>query len=134
MTMPGLPEAVFLQAVDELVKIDSARIPKGNGSLYLPPFMFATEVFIDVRPSDKYLFILIASSVGWHFKGGEKPVTVWLTDRYTRAAEAGTGGAKCGGNYAAGPLAQAEAMKNGCDQGNQRGDIDDEFAWVRRIS
>jgi len=116
MTMPELPEAVFLQAVDELVKIDSAWIPKGDGSLYLRPFMFATEAFLGVRPSHEYLFILIASSVGYYFKGGERPVTVWLTDRYTRAAEGGTGAAKCGGNYAASLLAQAEAMENGCDQ------------------
>jgi branched-chain amino acid aminotransferase len=116
MTMPYLPEAVFLQAVEELVKIDSVWIPKGDGSLYLRPFMFATEAFLGVRPSHEYLFILIASSVGSYFKGGEKPVTVWLTDRYTRAAEGGTGAAKCGGNYAASLLAQAEAMENGCDQ------------------
>ncbi|MBR1218190.1 branched-chain amino acid aminotransferase [Bradyrhizobium sp. U87765 SZCCT0131] len=116
MAMPELPEAMFLQAVDELVKIDSAWIPKGDGSLYLRPFMFATEAFLGVRPSYEYLFILIASSVGSYFKGGEKPVTVWLTDRYTRAAEGGTGAAKCGGNYASSLLAQAEAMENGCDQ------------------
>jgi branched-chain amino acid aminotransferase len=111
MTMPDLPEAMFLQGADELVKIDSAWIPKGDGSLYLRPFMFATEAFLGVRPSCEYLFILIASSVGSYFKGGEKPVTVWLTDRYTRAAEGGTGAAKCGGNYAASLLAEAEAMK-----------------------
>src|SRR6201997_2801884 len=116
MAMPDLPEAVFLQAVDELVKIDSAWIPKGDGSLYLRPFMFATEAFLGVRPSHEYLFMMIASSVGSYFKGGEKPVTVWLSDRYTRAAEGGTGAAKCGGNYAASLLAQAEAIEHGCDQ------------------
>src|SRR6201987_1913618 len=116
MAMPDLPEAVFLQAVDELVKIDSAWIPKGDGSLYLRPFMFATEAFLGVRPSHEYLFMLIASSVGSSFKGGEKPVTVCLSDRYTRAAEGGTGAAKCGGNYAASLLAQAEEIEHGCDQ------------------
>src|SRR5581483_7586027 len=116
MAMPDLPEAVFLQAVDELVKIDSAWIPKGDGSLYLRPFMFATEAFLGVRPSHEYLFVLIASSVGAYFKGGEKPVTVWLSDNYTRAAEGGTGAVKCGGNYAASLLAQAEAIEHGCDQ------------------
>lgn len=116
MAMPELPEALFLQAVDELVKIDSAWTPKGDGSLYLRPFMIATEAFLGVRPSHEYLFILIASSVGAYFKGGAKPVTVWLTDRYTRAAEGGTGAAKCGGNYAASLLAQAEAIEKGCDQ------------------
>lgn len=116
MAMPEMPEATFLQAVDELVKIDSAWIPKGDGALYLRPFMFATEAFLGVRPAHEYLFMVIASSVGSYFKGGEKPVTVWLSDRYTRAAEGGTGAAKCGGNYAASLLAQAEAIENGCDQ------------------
>jgi branched-chain amino acid aminotransferase len=116
MAMPALPEALFLQAVEELVKIDAEWIPKGDGALYLRPFMIATEAFLGVRPSHEYLFVLIASSVGSYFKGGEKPVTVWLTDRYTRAAEGGTGAAKCGGNYAASLLAQAEALENGCDQ------------------
>lgn len=116
MAMPELPEALFLQAVEELVKIDSAWIPKGEGSLYLRPFMFATEAFLGVRPAHEYLFMLIASSVGPYFKGGEKPVTVWLSDRYIRAAEGGTGAVKCGGNYAASLLAQAEAIEHGCDQ------------------
>jgi branched-chain amino acid aminotransferase len=116
MAMPQLPESVFLQAVDELVKIDSAWIPGDEGSLYLRPFMFATEAFLGVRPSHEYLFILIASSVGSYFKGGAKAVTVWLSDRYTRAAEGGTGAVKCGGNYAASLLAQAEAIEAGCDQ------------------
>jgi branched-chain amino acid aminotransferase len=116
LAMPELPESVFLQAVDELVKIDSAWIPGGEGSLYLRPFMFATEAFLGVRPSHEYLFVLIASSVGSYFKGGAKAVTVWLSDRYTRSAEGGTGAVKCGGNYAASLLAQAEAIEHGCDQ------------------
>ena len=116
LAMPVLPEALFLQAIEELVKIDAAWIPGGEGSLYLRPFMFATEAFLGVRPSHECLFVLIASSVGSYFKGGAKAVTVWLSDRYTRAAEGGTGAAKCGGNYAASLLAQAEAMEHGCDQ------------------
>jgi branched-chain amino acid aminotransferase len=88
LAMPQLPESVFLQAVDELVKIESAWIPGGEGSLYLRPFMFATEAFLGVRPSYEYLFVLIASSVGAYFKGGAKAVNVWLSDRYTRSAEA----------------------------------------------
>jgi branched-chain amino acid aminotransferase len=116
MGMPSLPEDVFLEAVDELVTIDAAWIPQGDGSLYLRPFMFATEAFLGVRPSHEYLFILIASSVGSYFKGGEKPVTVWVSDRYTRSSEGGTGAVKCGGNYAASLAAQAEAIEQGCDQ------------------
>lgn len=116
LAMPELPESLFLQAIDELVKVDSDWIPDGDGSLYLRPFLFATEAFLGVRPSYEYLFVLIASSVGAYFKGGEKPVSVWLSDAYTRAAVGGTGAAKCGGNYAASLLAQAEAIKHGCDQ------------------
>jgi len=116
LAMPVLPESAFLQAVDELVKIDAAWIPGDEGSLYLRPFMFATEAFLGVRPSHEYLFVLIASSVGSYFKGGAKAVTVWLSDRYTRSAEGGTGAVKCGGNYAASLLAQAEAIEHGCDQ------------------
>ncbi|TMJ06195.1 MAG: branched-chain amino acid aminotransferase [Alphaproteobacteria bacterium] len=117
MAMPELPEALFLQAIEELVTIDAAWIPDGEGSsLYLRPFMVATEAFLGVRPSHECLFVLIASSVGSYFKGGAKAVTVWLSDRYTRAAEGGTGAAKCGGNYAASLLAQAEAIEQGCDQ------------------
>jgi branched-chain amino acid aminotransferase len=116
LAMPAMPEALFLQAIEELLKVDAAWIPGGDGSLYLRPFMFATEAFLGVRPSHECLFVLIASSVGSYFKGGAKAVTVWLSDRYTRAAEGGTGAAKCGGNYAASLLAQAEAIEHGCDQ------------------
>jgi branched-chain amino acid aminotransferase len=116
MALPELPEALFMQAIEELVKIDKAWIPDGEGSLYLRPFMIATEAFLGVRPAHECLFMLIASSVGSYFKGGAKAVTVWLSDRYTRAAEGGTGAAKCGGNYAASLLAQSEAIEQGCDQ------------------
>jgi branched-chain amino acid aminotransferase len=78
--------------------------------------LFATEAFLGVRPSAECLFMLIASSVGSYFKGGDKAVTVWLSEQYTRAAAGGTGAAKCGGNYAASLLAQAEAIEHGCDQ------------------
>jgi branched-chain amino acid aminotransferase len=116
LAMPVLPEAVFLQAIEELVKIDAEWIPGGEGSLYLRPFMFANEAFLGVRPSSEYLFVVIASPVGAYFKGGKKAVSVWLSDDYTRAATGGTGAAKCGGNYAASLIAQAEAIKHGCDQ------------------
>ena len=116
MAMAKLPEDVFIEAVEQLVRIDRAWIPGGEGSLYLRPFMFATEAFLGVRPAHECLFLLIASSVGSYFKGGAKAVTVWLSDRYTRAAEGGTGAAKCGGNYAASLLAHSEAIEQGCDQ------------------
>ncbi|RAK52407.1 branched-chain amino acid aminotransferase [Phenylobacterium deserti] len=116
MAMPALPEEVFLAAVEALVRIDADWIPSSEGSLYLRPFMMATEAFLGVRPAQEYVFCVIACPVGAYFKGGAKPVTVWATDEFSRAAPGGTGAAKCGGNYAASLLAQAEAIRNGCDQ------------------
>ena len=116
MAMPTLPEADFVAAVEALVEIDKDWIPQGEGSLYLRPFMFADEAFLGVRPSHKYIFCVIASPVGAYFKGGAKPVKVWVSSDYTRAAQGGTGAAKCGGNYAASLIAQAEASRQDCDQ------------------
>jgi len=116
LAMPMLPEADFLEAIDQLVNIDRDWIPDGDGSLYIRPFMFANEIFLGVKPSSEYLFIVIASSVGSYFKSGADAVSVWVSPDYTRAAPGGTGAAKCGGNYAASLIAQAEAHKHGCDQ------------------
>ena len=116
MAMPVLPEELFMGAVEALVKTDADWIPNGDGSLYLRPFMFASEAFLGVRPASEYIFCVIACPVGAYFKGGAKAVTVWAPDQYSRAAPGGTGAAKCGGNYAASLLAQAEAIENGCDQ------------------
>ncbi|RBP13756.1 branched-chain amino acid aminotransferase [Roseiarcus fermentans] len=116
LAMPALPEAAFLKSIEELIEADVAWVPGGDGSLYLRPFMFAAEPFLGVRPAAEYWYVVIASPVGAYFKGGKKAVTVWLSDDYTRAAPGGTGAAKCGGNYAASLVAQAEAMKHGCDQ------------------
>jgi branched-chain amino acid aminotransferase len=116
LAMPILPEDVFLEAVDQLVSIDREWIPGGDGSLYIRPYMFANEIFLGVKPSSNYLFIVIASSVGSYFKSGADAVSVWVSQEYTRAAPGGTGAAKCGGNYAASLLAQSEATRHGCDQ------------------
>jgi len=117
MAMPQIPPAMFLGAIEALVRTDADWIPTSEGSsLYLRPFMIATEAFLGVRPAHEYIFCVIACPVGAYFKGGAKPVTVWVSDAYTRAAPGGTGAAKCGGNYAASLVAQAEAIKNGCDQ------------------
>lgn len=116
MAMPELPEELFLGAIEALVRADADWIPTGDGSLYLRPFLIATEAFLGVRPAQEYVFCVIACPVGAYFKGGAKPVTVWVSDDYTRAAPGGTGAAKCGGNYAASLVAQAEAIQNGCDQ------------------
>jgi branched-chain amino acid aminotransferase len=98
------------------VKIDAVWIPGGEGSLYLRPFMFASETFLGVRPSNEYIFCVIASPAGAYFKGGKKAVTLWVSEHFTRAARGGTGAAKCGGNYAASLVAQKEAIRHGCDQ------------------
>ena len=116
LAMPPVPEDLFLAACEELVKLDRDWVPGGEGSLYLRPFQFASEIFLGVKPASEYLFVVIASPVGAYFKAGKKAVTVWLSDNYTRAAPGGTGAAKCGGNYAASLVAQAEAVRQGCDQ------------------
>jgi branched-chain amino acid aminotransferase len=116
MAMAQIPESVFIEAVEQLVRIDRDWIPGGEGSLYLRPFMIASEVFLGVKPSAEYIFAVIASPVGSYFKGGPAPVSIWVSENYTRAAIGGTGAVKCGGNYAASLRAQAEAMERGCDQ------------------
>lgn len=116
MAMPELPEAIFIDAVETLVRADVDWVPQGDGSFYLRPFMFASETFLGVRPASEYIFCVIGSTVGAYFKGGYKAVTVWVSEDYTRAAPGGTGAAKCGGNYASSLVATAEAFKNGCDQ------------------
>ena len=98
------------------ITIDEAWIPGGEGSLYIRPFMFASETFLGVRPSAEFIFCVIACPVGAYFKGGRKAVSVWVSDDFTRAAPGGTGAAKCGGNYAASLIAQAQAIEHGCDQ------------------
>jgi len=116
MAMAQVPEPVFIEAVEQLVRIDRAWIPGGEGSLYLRPFMIASEIFLGVKPSAEYIFAVIASPVGSYFKGGPAPVSIWVSENYTRAAIGGTGAVKCGGNYAASLRAQAEAIEHGCDQ------------------
>jgi branched-chain amino acid aminotransferase len=116
MAIPPVPEALFLEAVEALVKIDKEWVPSGAGSLYLRPFIFGSESFLGVRPALEYIFCVIACPVGPYFKGGDKPLKLWISDQYTRAAPGGTGAAKCGGNYAASLIAQAEAAEHGCDQ------------------
>jgi branched-chain amino acid aminotransferase len=117
MAMAELPEQIFLDSLSELVTIDRDWVPDDDeASLYLRPFMFASEVFLGVKPSSEYLYMVIASPVGSYFKGGVAPVSVWVSQEYTRAAPGGTGAAKCGGNYAASLAPMTEAFEHGCDQ------------------
>ncbi|WP_435110071.1 branched-chain amino acid aminotransferase [Nocardiopsis synnemataformans] len=118
MAMPELPEELFLKSIELLLEHDGDWVPtKEDFSLYLRPFMVATDVGLGVNhPSRSYVYLLIASPVGSYFSGGVQPVTVWLSRDYTRAAPGGTGAAKFAGNYAASFLAQAQAVEQGCDQ------------------
>lgn len=117
LAMPELPEDLFIRSCRELVAIDREWFPDiDGGSLYLRPFMFASEVFLGVKPSSEYLYLVIASSAGNYFKSGAPAVSLWVSKDYTRAAPGGTGAAKCGGNYAASLVAQAQAIALGFDQ------------------
>jgi branched-chain amino acid aminotransferase len=117
MAMPELPEEIFIQAVRELVSADADWFPNvEGGSLYLRPFMFASEPFLGVRPAKEYKFLVIASPAGNYFKSGAPAVSIWVSQDYCRAAPGGTGAAKCGGNYAASLVPQARAMERGHDQ------------------
>jgi len=117
LAMPELPEEIFLGAAKALITQDQAWVPGAIGeSLYMRPLMIATEAALGVRPSNEYLFVLLASPSGAYFPAGVKPVTVWISDDYVRAAPGGTGSAKCAGNYAASLVAQRQAKVEGCDQ------------------
>jgi branched-chain amino acid aminotransferase len=117
MAMPQLPPATFLEAIEVLIRQDRAWVPETDGhSLYLRPFMIATQRGLGVNsPSSSYLFSVIASPVAGYF-GAARAVTVWLSTDYSRAAPGGTGEAKCGGNYAAAFAGQLQALEHGCDQ------------------
>lgn len=117
LALPTFPEDAFVEACELLVRTDRDWVPDGDGtSLYLRPFMFADEVGLGVRPSDSAQFLVIASPSGNYFSGPLRPVSLWLSQEYVRAAPGGTGAAKTGGNYAASLVAQQEAIANGCDQ------------------
>ena len=116
LAMPNLPEEMFLASIRELLSVDGNWYPDvEDGSLYLRPFMIATEAFLGVRPAKQYKYVLIACPAGGYFKSGAKAVSIWLSD-YTRAAPGGTGAAKCGGNYAASLVPTGEAFAKGHDQ------------------
>lgn len=117
LAMPELPEETFISACKALVDIDRDWFPPvEGGSLYLRPFMIATEAFLGVRPANEYLFAVIAAATGNYFKSGAPAVSLWVSEHYNRAGPGGTGAAKCGGNYAASLVPIAEAMKAGHDQ------------------
>jgi branched-chain amino acid aminotransferase len=117
LAMPDLPDELFIGSIRELLAVDGHWVPsEDEESLYLRPFMISTERGLGVRPATEYLYVLIASPAGSYFATGVKPVSVWLSTEYVRAAPGGTGAAKFAGNYAASLVAQAQAAEKGCDQ------------------
>ncbi|MCW2781974.1 MAG: branched-chain amino acid aminotransferase [Marmoricola sp.] len=118
LALPVLPVDDFVASIDALVKADERWVPDAAGekSLYLRPFMFASEVFLGVRPSKHVTYMVIASPAGAYFAGGIKPVRLWLSETYTRSGRGGMGAAKTGGNYASSLIAQQEAIEKGFDQ------------------
>jgi branched-chain amino acid aminotransferase len=118
LALPALPVEDFIASVDALVKVDERWVPApaGEKSLYVRPFMFASEKFLGVRPSQHVTYMVIASPAGAYFAKGLKPVSIWLSEDYSRAGRGGMGAAKTGGNYASSLVAQQEAIEQGCDQ------------------
>ena len=117
LCIPYLPEEDFVQAIKELVAVDQDWIPTEPGtSLYIRPFIIATDDFLGVAPSDTYLFLVILSPSGAYYESGLDPVGIWIEDEFVRAVRGGMGFAKTGGNYAASLIAQVKAHDDGYAQ------------------
>ncbi|MEO6720944.1 MAG: branched-chain amino acid aminotransferase [Ferruginibacter sp.] len=114
MQMPAVPEELFLEGMKLLIDIDKDWIPEQDQhSLYIRPFMFASDEAVGVRPSRKYKFLVILSPTGPYYAD---PMRIYVEEKYVRAAEGGYGFAKAAGNYGGALLASAEAHKKGYDQ------------------
>ncbi len=117
LCMAEVPEEMFVEACEALVKYEKDWIPTAEGtSLYIRPFCFASESGVGVHPSKSYKFVIILSPVGAYYPEGVNPVKIFVEDEYVRAVIGGTGFAKCGGNYAASIAAQVKAEKLGYTQ------------------
>lgn len=117
LALPELSEEDFIASLVDLVRADAPWVPGGEGeSLYLRPFMFASEPFLGVHPGGVVDYYLIASPSGAYFTHGLEPISIWVAQDYHRAGRGGTGFAKTGGNYASSLLPQQEAAEQGCDQ------------------
>jgi len=115
--IPAIPAEDFLQAIKAIVKADEAWIPTREGtSLYIRPFIIATDPFLGVRPSHTYKFMIILSPVGAYYPEGLDPVKIWIEDEYVRAVKGGIGEAKTGANYVASMKAQEKAHEEGYSQ------------------
>ncbi|MEG2000160.1 MAG: branched-chain amino acid aminotransferase [Evtepia sp.] len=117
LCIPQIPIEDFVQAVQAVVKVDEDWIPTEAGtSLYIRPFVIATEPFLGVDASQTYLFMIILSPSGAYYESGLAPVKIWIEDDYVRAVRGGMGFAKTGGNYAASLKAQVKAHEGGYSQ------------------
>jgi branched-chain amino acid aminotransferase len=118
LALPVLPVEDFVASVDATVRVDQRWVPEpaGEKSLYVRPFMFASEAFLGVRPAQHVTYMVICSPAGAYFARGVHPVSLWLSETYTRAGRGGMGAAKTGGNYASSLVAHQEAIEEGCDQ------------------
>ncbi len=114
MGMPDVPEEIFIEGMRQLVELDRAWVPDGEGtSLYIRPFLFAVDEFIGVKPAEKFTFMIITSPAGPYYA---RPVSIYVHDKYVRAFPGGTGYAKAAGNYAATMLPVMEVRQMGYDQ------------------
>jgi branched-chain amino acid aminotransferase len=117
LSMPKVPEDMFIDAVKALVEVEKDWVPNEEGeSLYIRPYMFATEASVGVHPATSYKFVIICSPVGAYYPEGVNPVKIWVEDEYVRATPGGTGFTKCGGNYAGSLKAQEKAEEQGYTQ------------------
>ena len=117
MCLPSLPVEDFVQAVKAIVSFDQDWVPHAEGtSLYIRPFVIATEPHLGVRTSRTHKFIIVCSPVGAYYSTGINPVKIFVEDEYTRACPGGTGFTKCGGNYAASLISQVKAHELGYEQ------------------
>ena len=117
LVIPQIPVEDFVQAVSAVVDVDRDWIPTEPGtSLYIRPFIIATDEFLGVAPSKTYLFMVILSPSGAYYESGLAPVGIWIEDEYVRAVRGGIGFAKTGGNYAASLIAQQKAHDAGFSQ------------------
>ncbi len=115
--IPTIPEEDYVQAIKALVGMDAAWIPDKPGtSLYIRPFIIATDPFLGVRPSATYKFMIILSPVGAYYPEGLNPVKIWIEEEYVRSVRGGLGEAKAGANYVASLKAQVKAHDEGYSQ------------------
>ena len=117
LCMPEFPVDMFVEAVRALVKVEEDWVPSEPGtSLYIRPFMFATEAALGVHMATSYKFMIICCPVGAYYAEGINPVRILVEDELVRAVKGGTGFTKCGGNYAGSILGQVKAEKMGYSQ------------------